>query len=83
MLEHLRQDIRIQRLHDVVVEASVPCAATIRLLNRAGVDVVLPRGEICCGSLKHHMGREAGALAQARVNIDAWTRDIDPSLPAY
>jgi len=52
-------------------------AATIRLLNRAGVDVVLPRGEICCGSLKHHMGREAGALAQARVNIDAWTREIE------
>ena len=52
-------------------------AATIRLLNRAGVDVVLPRGETCCGSLLHHMGREAPALAQARANIDAWTREIE------
>jgi glycolate oxidase iron-sulfur subunit len=52
-------------------------AATIRLLNRAGVDVVLARGETCCGSLLHHMGREAAALDQARANVDAWTREID------
>ncbi len=52
-------------------------AATIRLLNRAGVDVVLPRGEGCCGSLLHHMGREAPALDQARANIDAWLREAD------
>jgi glycolate oxidase iron-sulfur subunit len=52
-------------------------AATIRLLNRAGIDVVLPKGEACCGSLTHHMGLETRALAQARVNIDAWTREIE------
>ncbi|MGA2044231.1 MAG: glycolate oxidase subunit GlcF [Roseiarcus sp.] len=52
-------------------------AATIRLLNRAGVDVVLPAGEGCCGALVHHMGREARALAQARANIDVWTREIE------
>jgi glycolate oxidase iron-sulfur subunit len=52
-------------------------AATIRLINRAGVDVVLPRGEGCCGSLVHHMGREARSLAQARANIDVWTREIE------
>src|SRR5580698_8667772 len=52
-------------------------AATIRLINRAGVDVVLPKGEACCGSLTHHMGREEAALAQARINIDAWVREIE------
>ncbi len=52
-------------------------AATIRLLNRAGIDVVLPKGETCCGSLLHHMGREAPGLAQARANVDAWTREIE------
>jgi glycolate oxidase iron-sulfur subunit len=52
-------------------------AATIRLLNRAGVDVILPRGEACCGALTHHMGQEERALAQARVNINAWTREIE------
>jgi len=52
-------------------------AATIRLLNRAGVDVVLPQGEGCCGSLLHHMGHEEPALVQARANVDAWMREID------
>jgi glycolate oxidase iron-sulfur subunit len=52
-------------------------AATIRLLNRAGVDVSLPRGEGCCGALTHHMGLEDRALAQARANIDVWMREIE------
>jgi glycolate oxidase iron-sulfur subunit len=52
-------------------------AATIRLLNRAGIDVVIPEGEGCCGSLAHHMGQEERALAQARADIDAWTREIE------
>jgi glycolate oxidase iron-sulfur subunit len=51
--------------------------AAIRLLNRHGIEVVVAQGEGCCGSLNHHMGREAGALAQARGNIDAWTREIE------
>lgn len=52
-------------------------AATIRLLTRHGVEVVLAAGEGCCGALVHHMGREQQALAQARVNIDAWTREAE------
>lgn len=51
--------------------------ATIRLLNRHGVEVVIPKGEGCCGSLVHHMGREQEALAQARANVDVWTREIE------
>jgi glycolate oxidase iron-sulfur subunit len=50
--------------------------AAIRLLNRHCVEVVLA-GEGCCGSLVHHMGREAQAHASARANIDAWTREIE------
>ena len=52
-------------------------AATIRLLNRAGIEVVMPEGEGCCGSLAHHMGEEKRALALARADIDAWTREIE------
>ncbi|RUW63762.1 glycolate oxidase subunit GlcF [Mesorhizobium sp. M7A.F.Ca.US.008.03.1.1] len=51
--------------------------ATISLLKRLGVEVVVPPGEGCCGALVHHMGREAAALASARQNVDAWTRAID------
>jgi glycolate oxidase iron-sulfur subunit len=52
-------------------------AAAIRLLTRHGVEVVLAEGEGCCGSLVHHLGREQEALDSARVNIDAWTREIE------
>lgn len=51
--------------------------ATIRLLTRHGVEVVLPKGEGCCGALVHHMGREHDALSFARGNIDAWMAEID------
>jgi glycolate oxidase iron-sulfur subunit len=51
--------------------------AAIRLMNRAGIEVVVPKGEGCCGSLAHHMGSEKRALAQARTDIDAWTREIE------
>lgn len=46
--------------------------ATIRLLNRSGVEVIVPENPECCGALVHHMGREDQALVQARKNIDAW-----------
>jgi len=50
-------------------------AATIRLLNRLGFEVVVSKGEACCGSLTHHMGKEHDALARARRTIDQWTDD--------
>jgi glycolate oxidase iron-sulfur subunit len=46
--------------------------ATIRLLTRHGVEVVIAEGAGCCGALVHHMGREAQALDAAKANIDAW-----------
>jgi glycolate oxidase iron-sulfur subunit len=48
-------------------------AATIRVLTRHGIEVVVAKGAGCCGSLVHHMGRDDEALAQARANIDAWS----------
>lgn len=51
--------------------------ATVRLLTRLGVEVVVPQGEGCCGALTHHMGREEQALDFARQNVDAWVREID------
>ncbi|CDZ44773.1 glycolate oxidase subunit GlcF [Neorhizobium galegae] len=51
--------------------------ATLRLLARFGVQVVVPEGEGCCGALVHHMGREEQALDFARRNVDVWTREID------
>lgn len=46
--------------------------ATIRLLNRMGIEVVLPQNESCCGALVHHMGKEHESHATAKQLIDAW-----------
>ncbi|HXW24930.1 MAG TPA: glycolate oxidase subunit GlcF [Xanthobacteraceae bacterium] len=52
-------------------------AAAIRLLNRHGIEVVLPEGEGCCGAIVHHLGREPESLEFVRRNIDAWTAEIE------
>ena len=51
--------------------------ATIRLLNRHGVDVIVAEGAGCCGALTHHMGRTSDSHAQAAANIAAWTAELD------
>ncbi len=51
--------------------------ATIRLLTRHGVEVVVATGAGCCGSLTHHLGEEGPALAAARANVAAWSREIE------
>jgi glycolate oxidase iron-sulfur subunit len=51
--------------------------ATIRLLTRHGIEVVLASEGGCCGALVHHMGREAQAHAQAAAAIAAWTAEMD------
>jgi glycolate oxidase iron-sulfur subunit len=48
--------------------------AAIRLISRAGFDVVSVQGEGCCGALSEHLGRADEAAALARTNVAAWTR---------
>ncbi len=65
---------RVALLEGCVQPALKPSinAATIRLLTRHGVEVVLAAGAGCCGSLAHHMGRQDLSHASAKQNIDAW-----------
>ncbi len=51
--------------------------ATIRLLTRHGVEVVVPAAAGCCGALTHHMGREHDAHASVKANVDAWWRETE------
>jgi glycolate oxidase iron-sulfur subunit len=52
-------------------------AATIRLLNRLGVDVVVAKDAGCCGALNHHMGQHAAAMARVRANVAAWSAEAE------
>ena len=48
--------------------------ATIRLLTRHGIEVVIAKGAGCCGALTHHMGKEKEAHRSVKANIDAWLK---------
>jgi glycolate oxidase iron-sulfur subunit len=50
--------------------------ATIRLLTRMGLDVVVTAQQGCCGALDHHMGHHDPAMRLARANIEAWTMEM-------
>ena len=49
--------------------------ATIRVLNRNGVEVWVPQGQNCCGALQAHAGYRDEARKLARQNITAMLDD--------
>jgi len=49
-------------------------AATARVLALEGCDVIIPRGQGCCGALSLHSGREAEAAAFAQRTIETFER---------
>jgi glycolate oxidase iron-sulfur subunit len=51
--------------------------ATIRLLNKRGVDVVIPDGQGCCGALTYHMGERRQSLQLMARNIQVWHDEIE------
>jgi len=46
--------------------------STIRLLNRHGIEVVVPKLIDCCGSLNHHLGKEKASKETFKNNISVW-----------
>ena len=46
--------------------------STIRLLNRHNIEVVVPKGIGCCGSLDHHLGKSDLAKETFKKNILIW-----------
>ncbi len=46
--------------------------ATIRILNRHGVEVVASKNINCCGSLNHHLGKNNKAHKDFINNINIW-----------
>jgi glycolate oxidase iron-sulfur subunit len=47
-------------------------AATVRVLDRLGIEALIVSGESCCGALSYHLNAQAEGLDFARRNIDAW-----------
>jgi glycolate oxidase iron-sulfur subunit len=52
-------------------------AATLRVLAKNGVEVVIPKSQGCCGALAMHTGERGRALGFARRNLEAFSGDFD------
>ena len=51
--------------------------ATIDVLTRCGVEVLVPRSQTCCGALSWHVGNLAQAQHFAIKNLAAFPTDVD------
>lgn len=51
--------------------------ATLRVLSRNGVEVIIPQGQGCCGALSMHIGADGQARDLARSNLAAFPADVD------
>lgn len=54
--------------------------ATIDVLTRNGVEVLVPKSQGCCGAMSWHVGAGAQARAFARKNLAAFPTDVDAIL---
>lgn len=49
--------------------------ATIKLLQYAGCDIVIPKTQACCGALHGHSGERERAMEMAKRNIEAFEEE--------
>ena len=52
-------------------------SATARVLDAAGIQVVIAPSAGCCGAIRFHLNDHDGGKAQMRANIDAWWPQVE------
>lgn len=57
-------------------------SATARVLDAAGIEVVLAAKAGCCGAVKFHLNDQDGGRAEMRRNIDAWWPQVQAGVEA-
>ena len=69
-----QQSRKVILLNGCVQPAMMPAidAATARVLDKLGIESLVPAGSGCCGAIRHHLNDHPGSHADAKRNIDAW-----------
>jgi glycolate oxidase iron-sulfur subunit len=57
-------------------------AATARVFDALGIELLVAKGSACCGAIRQHTDDPHGALNDARRNIDAWWPHIESGIEA-
>jgi glycolate oxidase iron-sulfur subunit len=69
--QHARKVIMLAGCVQPAMAPNINSAAA-RVLDAAGVQVLLAPEAKCCGAVKFHLNDQSGGLAHMRANIDAW-----------
>ncbi len=69
--EHARKMLVLEGCVQPAMAPSIN-AATARVLDAFGVQLLTAPGAGCCGALRYHLNDQDGALDDMRRNIDAW-----------
>jgi glycolate oxidase iron-sulfur subunit len=74
-----RRKLRVAMVAGCVQQVLAPNInwATLRVLAKNGVEVVVPEGQGCCGSLMTHTGEDETARTLASTLINALPKDVD------
>ncbi len=85
-LPQQKQSRQVLLLEGCVQPAMLPNinAATRRVLDAIGIQVLVAASAACCGALRHHLNAQAAALEDVKRNIDAWwpLLESQPSIEA-
>ena len=57
-------------------------AATVRVLDAAGIQTVVAAKAGCCGAVKFHLNDQDGGKDEMRANIDAWWPYVEGGIEA-
>ncbi len=57
-------------------------AATLRVFDALGIELVIPAAAGCCGAIRYHLSDHDGGLRDARANIDAWWPHLEAGCEA-
>ncbi|MGM3273563.1 glycolate oxidase subunit GlcF [Ralstonia sp. 24A2] len=57
-------------------------AATARVFDKLGVQLISAERAGCCGAIRYHMNDHVGGLGNMRANIDAWWPHIEAGAEA-
>jgi len=57
-------------------------AATARVFDALGIELVIPAAAGCCGAIRYHLNDHDGGLRDARANIDAWWPQLEAGCEA-
>lgn len=57
-------------------------AATQRVFDALGIELVVPPAAGCCGAIRYHLNDHDGGLRDARANIDAWWPHVEAGCEA-